>query len=187
MIPGLELWAWELVPMLSLQTFNIPRTIVWYRKCHRKKVEIEGLIESWQLSDLQSDDKFENSLTLSKSDLNEIQWQSVPVQSSGVLNIGQYLQRSDGNNTGVVKLNLKSESKQVKQLNLGYSDFVRVYVNGQILYSGATNFISRDYRYLGTIGYFDSVYLPLKKGDNEVLFVVRENFGGWGLTGGDAR
>ena len=109
-----------------------------------KKVAIDGLIEHWQLSDLQSDDKFEDKLILSASDTKEIPWKSVPVQSSGVLNIGQYLQRTEGMNTGVVKLDLKSEGKQIKKLNFGYSDFVRVYVNGQVLYSGETNFVSRE-------------------------------------------
>jgi len=144
-------------------------------------VDIDGLIEQWQLSDLQSDDKFKDKIILSSSDTREIKWSPVPVQSSGVLNIAQYLQRSDGKNTGVVKLSIQSDRKQIRKLDLGYSDFVGVYVNGEILYSGATNFVSRDYRYLGTIGFFDSVYLPLKKGNNEILFVVRENFGGWGI------
>ena len=41
--------------------------------------------------------------------------------------------------------------------------------------------MSRDYRYLGTIGYFDEVFLPLEPGKNELWFAVGENFGGWGL------
>jgi hypothetical protein len=27
----------------------------------------------------------------------------------------------------------------------------------------------------------DSVFLPLRKGENELLFAVSESFGGWGL------
>jgi hypothetical protein len=158
----------------TLDERNIPNAPI-------EKINIDGLIENWQLSDLQSDDKFKDKFTLSSSDTKEIKWSQVPVQSSGVLNIAQYLLRSDSDNTGVVKLNIRSDRKQIKKLDLGYSDFVGVYVNGEILYSGATNFVSRDYRYLGTIGFFDSVYLPLKKGNNEILFVVRENFGGWGI------
>jgi len=41
--------------------------------------------------------------------------------------------------------------------------------------------MSRDYRFLGTIGFFDQLFLPLKKGSNELWFVVSENFGGWGV------
>jgi hypothetical protein len=41
--------------------------------------------------------------------------------------------------------------------------------------------MSRDYRFLGTIGFYDKLFLPLKKGDNELWFVTSENFGGWGV------
>ena len=41
--------------------------------------------------------------------------------------------------------------------------------------------ISRDFRYLGTIGLFDAIHLPLKQGENEVLLAVSETFGGWGI------
>jgi hypothetical protein len=41
--------------------------------------------------------------------------------------------------------------------------------------------MSRDYRYLGTIGLFDSVTLPLKAGENEIWIAVSEAFGGWGI------
>jgi hypothetical protein len=141
----------------------------------------EGQITSWQLSGIQNDRDFKDKLSLTAADTKDIKWQTYPVQSTGALNIAQYLKLAEGKSTAVAKLSIRSNSKQIKKFELGYSDFVSVYVNGQILYSGANNFRSRDYRYLGTIGYFDAVYLPLKKGDNEVLFVVRENFGGWGV------
>ena len=61
------------------------------------------------------------------------------------------------------------------------SDEASVFVNGVPLYGGTNRCQSRDYRYLGTIGLFDEVYLPLRDGRNEVRFVVTEAFGGWGL------
>jgi hypothetical protein len=36
---------------------------------------------------------------------------------------------------------------------------------------------------LGTIGLFDAVYLPLRKGKNTLLLAVSEDFGGWLVTG----
>ena len=54
-------------------------------------------------------------------------------------------------------------------------------LNGQPIFEGKDNFMSRDYRYLGTIGYFDTVFLNLKKGENTISFAVGENFGGWGI------
>ena len=49
------------------------------------------------------------------------------------------------------------------------------------IYSGSNFYRSRDYRYLGTIGWFDKVYLPLEAGENEIWFAVTEAFGGWGI------
>ena len=51
------------------------------------------------------------------------------------------------------------------------------------MYEGQRQFMSRDYRYLGTIGFFDAVHLPLKKGKNELVIAVSETFGGWGIQG----
>ena len=56
-----------------------------------------------------------------------------------------------------------------------------VFVNGKALYSGDNAFRSRDYRYLGTIGYFDSVFIPLNKGENDIVIAIMERFGGWGI------
>jgi hypothetical protein len=59
---------------------------------------------------------------------------------------------------------------------------VSVYLNGTLLYRGDNTYVSRDYRYLGTIGQFDEVPLSLQPGVNELVFVVSEGFGGWGIT-----
>ncbi|MCH8059016.1 MAG: hypothetical protein IIA11_01020 [Proteobacteria bacterium] len=49
-----------------------------------------------------------------------------------------------------------------------------------LLYSKGNNaYQSRDYRYLGTIGLFDAIMLPLAVGDNELWIAVSEAFGGW--------
>jgi len=40
---------------------------------------------------------------------------------------------------------------------------------------------ARDYRFYGTIGYWDQLFLDLKKGRNEIVIAVSENFGGWGV------
>ena len=54
-----------------------------------------------------------------------------------------------------------------------------VYLNDKLLYFGKDAYMSRDYRFLGTVGFYDMLFLPLKKGDNELWFVVSEDFGGW--------
>jgi len=57
-------------------------------------------------------------------------------------------------------------------------------LNGTFLFRGNDPARSRDYRFLGSIGYFDSLYLPLREGDNELLLAVSEeteDLGGWGV------
>ena len=60
-------------------------------------------------------------------------------------------------------------------------DRIRVYLNNKLLYTGNNNYRSRDYRYLGTIGYFDEIILYLKNGRNVLLLAISEDFGGWGV------
>ena len=71
------------------------------------------------------------------------------------------------------------EEEQDKRLDFGFSDRVRVYLNGRLLFQGDDTYRSRDYRFLGSIGYFDALYLPLRKGENELLMAVSEDLGGW--------
>ena len=65
--------------------------------------------------------------------------------------------------------------------DLGFSDRAVVYLNGRALYRGDDTYRSRDYRFLGSIGWYDTVYLPLVEGDNELVVAVSEDFGGWGI------
>lgn len=138
----------------------------------------KGLIKEWYITDVVSDADFRNKTSINSTSLT---WTKQSTEDSGTINLAKFLQSEDGKTTVLAKLNIESESETYKQLDFGYSDFVWVYVNGKPVYSGQNNFRSRDYRYLGTIGWFDSVYLPLKEGENEVIFVVGEDFGGWGI------
>ena len=88
---------------------------------------------------------------------------------------------SEQADTAFAKLTVDSDRAALKKLKFGYSDKVKVYVNNRLVYSGDNTFRSRDYRYLGTIGLFDAVYIPLEPGNNEILFAVSEQFGGWGV------
>ena len=82
-----------------------------------------------------------------------------------------------------LKIVVVSDKDQIKKLDIGYSDRVKAFCNEQAIYSGNNSFRTRDYRYLGTIGYFDAIYLPLKKGENTIMLAVSETFGGWGVMG----
>lgn len=86
-----------------------------------------------------------------------------------------------GKNTVFARTVIRSDAAQTKRLDFGFSDRAVVHLNGRALYRGDDAYRSRDYRFLGSIGYFDSLYLPLVEGDNELLVAVSEDFGGWGV------
>ena len=137
------------------------------------------VIQNWKVS--QPFSKSELSEQLDNAKLKAMEWQETEVESKGLLNIARYNEKFKEANTAFVKVTIISDTDQAKKVTFGYSDMARVYCNGKILYSGNRRYRSQDYRYLGTIGYFDSVYLPLKKGENELVISITENFGGWGV------
>ena len=67
-------------------------------------------------------------------------------------------------------------------VRFGFSDRVRVYLNGRMLYAGNDGFGTHDPEFLGIVGLFDELQLPLESGVNELWFAVSETFGGWAIT-----
>ncbi len=140
-----------------------------------------GMITRWQVSNVVSRSLFEKKYQLTPEIKQKFTWTTQSSEPSGTINFSRFDTLTKTANTMVAKVVIESASEQVKALSFGFSDYVTVYLNDKALYYGADNFMSRDYRFLGTIGFFDTLFLPLKKGDNELWFVVSEDFGGWGL------
>jgi len=140
-----------------------------------------GTIRAWQVSPAFADKELAAIYNLKSFKLKSKEWKRLPVEYTGLVNLSRISPVTDDINTILVRTTITSDKDQVKRLDFGYSDAARVFLNNEIMYSGQRKFRSRDYRYLGTIGYFDSVYLKLKKGKNEVVFAITESMGGWGL------
>jgi len=126
-------------------------------------------------------DKVEAKAWLDKALLDGQTWQSLEVGETGALNLGRISARTRDVNTLLVKLTVSTDEARTIRLKYGFSDRVTVFLNGHALAHGNDTYQTRDYRYLGTIGLFDSVFLPLEAGDNDVVFAVTEAFGGWAL------
>jgi hypothetical protein len=139
-----------------------------------------GTIENWAISNA-----FAEKQIVSVNNLRDLSiklnYKTFGVEQTGTLNIAATADLGEETNAVLAKLVIDSDKDQLKKIQFGFSDRVKIFVNNVALYSGEDNFNSRDYRFLGTIGYFDAVYLPLKKGRNEIQFAVMENFGGWGI------
>jgi len=150
-----------------------------------KRKAIKGLVPKWEISD-----KFEEKLLADEDKLEGLiarqSWdKTITVEEGTAANISQQLTLydEDPGNTVFAKITISSDKDQQKLFEFGYSDRVLVILNGRPIYKGNNTFRSRDYRYLGTLGLFDAVYLDIKKGKNTLLMAVSESFGGWLVTG----
>lgn len=145
---------------------------------------IPGIVKTWEISDMFEESLLDNTTNL-ESIIDERKWQgSVEIEEGTAANISriQQLYNGQAGNTVLAKITITSESDQLREMEFGYSDRVMVILNDQAIYKGTNKWRSRDYRYLGTVGLFDSVFLNLKKGKNTVLMALSEDFGGWLVT-----
>jgi len=136
---------------------------------------------------------------LSYSESAAIQWQDVEAEPPGFVVLYRYRQaphprvtfQSDfstrldpqpGMQVLYARTTVQSDRDQIKKLEIGYSDDVSVFLNGKILWRGRSAQAFRDPRFLGIVNpENDAVYLPLKKGSNELILALSEQGGGWGF------
>jgi len=136
---------------------------------------------------------------LGASEVASIQWQEVEAEPPGLVALyryrdaphphvtfqGDFSKRLDpqpGMKVVYARTTITSDRAQVKRLALGYSDDVSVFLNGKILYRGRSAQGFRDPGFLGIVNpENDAVYLPLKKGKNELVLALSELGGGWGF------
>lgn len=109
-------------------------------------------------------------------------WTRLAVEENGIANLGRLGSAENGRNLIFARLTVDAERAMTRRLDFGYSDKVTVFVNGAPVYSGNNTYRSRDYRYLGTVGLFDTVFIPLTEGKNDIVFAVEEAFGGWAIS-----
>ena len=143
----------------------------------------EGLIEMWQVSSPFSEADIAETLTLTPAAPAALSWAPLAAETNGIANLAKVAAKTREANTVFVSLNIRSDTAQMKNMLFGYSDRVRIYLNGKRIYSGDAGWRVRDYRFLGTVGFFDSAGLDLKAGNNELMVGVSETFGGWAWAG----
>ena len=113
--------------------------------------------------------------------LGEIAWTRLDAEPSGLTNLSRAHPITGDLNTVYVRTTIQSDRGRRQPLELGFSDRAVVFLNGERIYRGDDTYRSRDYRFLGSIGWYDTLYVPLEAGDNELVVAVSEDFGGWGV------
>jgi glyoxylase-like metal-dependent hydrolase (beta-lactamase superfamily II) len=143
----------------------------------------DDVIQSWLVSDAFDESLLADKVELDKSITTNRQWTLLAAELTGITNLASVESGPKRDNTRFARYVINANGKVTRLLTFGYSDRASVYLNGALIYKGNNGYLTRDYRFLGTIGLFDSVALPLKKGDNEIWIAVSEDFGGWGIMG----
>jgi len=153
----------------------------------------------WSLSPSFDVQKRNLERPLSAAEVSQMKWQDVEAEAPGFVPINRYresphprvsfandpskkLDPQPGTMVVYARAVIESDREQVKKLSLGYSDDVSLFLNGKILYRGRSAQYFRDPGFLGIMSADnDAVYLPLKKGRNELILAVSELGGGWGF------
>ncbi|MFH1699782.1 MAG: hypothetical protein ABIE07_04265 [Candidatus Zixiibacteriota bacterium] len=151
------------------------------------KEPILGIIKKWELSEPVSQYDINDEKTPNQLGLIELTWKSIECDPYGLVDICRYYNWNymDANLVWA-KTSIYSAEDQVREFTFGYSDAVKIFLNDQLIFAGVSTYQGRDPSFLGIIGYNDAVYLPLKKGENELIFAIIETFGGWGFMCRDA-
>lgn len=141
-----------------------------------------GVVTRWRVSTTFAEKRLDSLGDLDPASWHDLTWDSLEPSTRGIANLAM-LRKLDGDrNTVFAATTLHVDEAKRVLLRFGFSDRVRVYLNGRPLYRGNDAFQTRDPVFLGTVGLFDELILPLNRGDNELWFAVSENFGGWAVV-----
>jgi hypothetical protein len=136
---------------------------------------------------------------LGPSEIAGMEWREVEAEPPGFVVLYRYfpaphprvsfagdfskrLEPQPGMRVVYARTRIDADRDEVRKLEIGYSDDVSVFLNGRILYRGRSAQGFRDPGFLGIVNpENDAVYLPLRKGENELLLALSELGGGWGF------
>lgn len=139
-----------------------------------------GLVQSWRVSPAMAE---ADAFALAAANrLDQVEWSALAPETSGIANLSRIAAVTPETPTTLARLSLRASRAGPVQMRFGFSDRVQIYLNGALLYAGDDSQSSRDYRFLGTVGLYDTLYLPLRRGQNEIVFAVSEGGGGWAAT-----
>lgn len=145
-----------------------------------------GLIRTWAVSGAMPEADANRAAQANK--LDAITWTALAVETKGIANLARAAKRTDEAPSVLALASVRSDKKRTVPFRFGFSDRAQVYLNGTLLFSGNDQQGSRDYRFLGTVGLYDTLYLPLRAGNNDLVLAVTEsgsapNGGGWAAYG----
>jgi hypothetical protein len=141
-----------------------------------------GIAKDWEISQTFRASEINLEKSYDAQELPDLEWRRIQCEPTGLIDLARYVGRS-GPETDCIwaKTKVFSDKEETREYKFGYSDAICVFLNGEALFTGSSAYRERDPSFLGIVGLFDAVYLPLKQGENELTFLIAESFGGWGF------
>jgi hypothetical protein len=158
-----------------------------------------GTLTKWSISPSYDALARDPERPLSPAETSAIAWQKVEAEPPGLVVLYRYreaphlqvtfandfskrLEPQPGTKLLYARSDLDCSHDQLRKMYIGYSDEISVFCNGRILFRGRSAQNFRDPGFLGIMNpENDALYLPLKKGANDLLLAISELGGGWGF------
>ncbi|MCS3798009.1 hypothetical protein [Niastella sp. OAS944] len=113
------------------------------------------------------------------------EWTNITAEDRGIVNLTRLFGATDFKNRRLawLKTTIESDKVQERMLNLGFSDEVCLFINGQFLYSDKNHFGTPGQKFPRGRCTIENaaIKLPLQKGKNEILIGLTNYFYGWGI------
>jgi hypothetical protein len=142
-----------------------------------------GAVRQWRLSRMYVPK--EEAVASLPADLFAQGAKTVAAETSGLLILNRFMPTPPQAPSGAAaRIIVRAQQAGIRRFDLGFSDIATVFLNGQPLFRGDAHYSFDAPRQEGLVGYEQaSLYLPLRAGDNELVVMVTDVFGGWGLQG----
>jgi len=142
----------------------------------------QGMIRRWQVSQAYPLERVNRDAYPNFYSIFLSEWEELAALPSGMVDVARRTARENEAGDLVLARHIfwSDEDREMK-VNLGYSDEVDFFFNGQRLFRGQSRYQQRDPSFLGIAGLYDQVPVKVKRGLNEIFLMVGEVFGGWGF------
>jgi hypothetical protein len=106
----------------------------------------------------------------------------VPTDSTGAVLVDSVMTgKIEGSRIVYARTTVTSDRDEIRRLHYTYANGIVIYLNGKPLAFAMNPGRLRGLGVMARVG--DAVYLPLKRGRNELVFAVIECTGGWAFSG----
>jgi hypothetical protein len=145
-----------------------------------------GLLRNWRLSAFSELPNAKDPIYNEMPGASE-EWKTISTEWNGLVNLSRKYGRplpEPNRAVAWLKTTITSDRKQAKQVDIGWTREVWVFVNGKLVYADKNLFDLEGARKApdGRCSLDNGAFtLPLEEGDNEVAVAIANNFFGWGL------